>query len=115
MAQTTFLDARHAAELAITDMEWKCPTYESRVDWLLSFEDAIRRDEREACALACKNSGSVNWAWVDAETLCAERIRKRSNVGVQRRPAHDGRDPQDGLGPSAATTGSASGSEAKGN
>jgi hypothetical protein len=36
------------------------------------------------------------------------------NVGVQRRPAHDGRDPQDGLGPSAATTGSASGAEAKG-
>ncbi len=36
------------------------------------------------------------------------------NVGVQRRPAHDGRDPQDGRGPSAATTGSASGAEAKG-
>lgn len=38
------------------------------------------RDEREACAKACENSGSVNWAWVDAETLCAERIRKRSNA-----------------------------------
>jgi hypothetical protein len=38
------------------------------------------REEREACAAACVTSGSVNWAWRDAEEGCANRIRERSNL-----------------------------------
>lgn len=56
-------------------------------DWQKKLDAAVIA-EREACALACTESGSVNWAWRDAEKLCAERIRARSNVEVTGAPAH---------------------------
>ena len=77
-----------------------------------AFHEAVAL-EREACArLASDHECGGEDDFVCQHQNCglciAGAIRLRSNAGVQRRPAPMQREPQDGLGPSAATTCSAS-------
>ena len=85
-----------------------CGQFCHPVEWKIIYSGALPEPQEEIykCAGCAEKNGSFQpQEGIKPECSCG---RLTHNAGVQRRPAPMQREPQDGLGPSAATTCSAS-------